>query len=81
LWLGLPDPTESVFLAMAEDPDRETLDRLQTAWQGAFGKTVAMVRDAIKQASSSTDEDVKLREALHDIAGEHGEVNSRKLGW
>ena len=27
LWLGLPDPTGSVFEAMADDPDRDTLDR------------------------------------------------------
>ena len=54
LWLGLADPTESVFEAMAEDPDRETLDRLLTAWQSVFGKTPAMVRDAVKQASHST---------------------------
>ena len=48
LWLGLADPTESVFEAMADDPDRETLDRLLTAWQSAFGKTPAMVRDALR---------------------------------
>ena len=36
LWLGLADATDSVFEAMAEDPDRETLDRLLTAWQSAL---------------------------------------------
>jgi hypothetical protein len=81
LWLGLADATESVFEAMAEDPDRETLDRLLTAWQSVFGKTPAMVREAVKQASASYDEHVNLREALHDIADERGEINRRKLGW
>jgi hypothetical protein len=37
LWLGLKDPTESVFKAMAEDPDRETLGRLQVV-PGGLGQ-------------------------------------------
>jgi hypothetical protein len=81
LWLGLADATESMFEAMAEDPDRETLDRLLTAWQSAFGKTPAMVRDAVKQAAVFHDEHVGLREVLHDIADERGEINRRRLGW
>jgi hypothetical protein len=81
LWLGLPDPTESVFEAIAEDPDRETLDRLLTEWQSVFGKTAAMVRDAVKRASVLSDENVELREVLQDIAGERGDINRRKLGW
>ena len=81
LWLGFADPTESVFEAMAEDPDRETLARLLTAWQSAFGKTAAMVRDAMRQASTSGDEHAELREVLHDIADERGEINRRRLGW
>ena len=80
LWLGLADATESVFEAMAEDPDRETLDRLLTAWQSVFGKTSAMVRDAVKQAAAFHDENVELREVLHDIADERGEINRRRLG-
>jgi hypothetical protein len=81
LWLNCADPTVSVFEAMAEDPDRETLGRLLTAWQLVFGKTPAMVRDAVKQASVFHDEHVELREVLRDIADERGEINRRKLGW
>jgi len=66
---------------MAEDPDRETLGRLLTAWQSAFGKTPAMVRDAVKQAHALYDKHVELREVLHDIADERGEINRRKFGW
>ena len=80
LWLGLNDPTESVFQAMADDPDRETLSRLLAAWQSVFGRTPAMVRDAIKQASSFHDDQAELREVLHDIADERGEINRRRLG-
>jgi hypothetical protein len=81
LWLGLADATESMFEAMAEDPDRETLGRLLTAWQSVFGKTPAMVRDAVKQASAPLDEHADLREVLRDIADERGEINRRRLGW
>ena len=80
LWLGLPDPTESVFEAMAEDPDRDTLARLLEAWQSVFGNTPTMVREAVKRVSACHDEYADLREVLHDIAGEHGELNRWKLG-
>jgi hypothetical protein len=80
LWLGCADATESVFKAMAEDPDRETLGRLLDAWQVVFGKTPAMVRDAIKQ-STFPDGKAELYEVLRDIAEERGgEINRMKLG-
>lgn len=81
LWLGCADPTASVFAAMAEDPDRETLARLLTAWHAVFGKTPAMVRDAVRQANATFDDNNELREVLRDIADERGEINRRKLGW
>ncbi len=81
LWLGCADPTVSVFEAMLDDPDRETLARLLTAWFSVFGKTPAMVRDAVKQALPFNDANAELLEALHDIADERGEINRRKLGW
>ena len=40
-----------------------------------------MVRDAVKQAQGTEDEQIELREVLHDIADERGEINRRKLGW
>ena len=81
IWLGCEDPTASVFEAIADDPDRETLSRLLEAWFSAFGKTQAMVRDAVKQTTANYDVNVELREVLHDIADERGEINRRKLGW
>lgn len=82
LWLGCPDPTVSVFESMHEDPDRETLGRLLTSWQAVFGKTPAMVRDAVRQAWDYQHEPhIDLREVLRDIADERGEINRRKLGW
>jgi hypothetical protein len=80
LWLGLPDATTSVFEAMAEDPDRETLGRLLTGWQCAFGKTAAMVRDAVR-VSAFGEQHADLHEVLRDIADERGVINRRRLGW
>lgn len=81
LWLNCADPTISVFESMSEDPDREILDRLLKAWQLVFGRTPAMVREAVKQASAPYDEHIELREVLRDIADKRGEINRRKLGW
>lgn len=81
LWLGCGDPTASAFEAMAEDPDREMLARLMAAWQGAFGKMPAMVRDAVGRANAAHGEFAELHEILQDIAAERGEINRRKLGW
>ena len=80
LWLGLPDPTGSVFEAMVDDPDRDTLARLLQAWVSVFGNTPTMVRDAVKRVSVCPDTHADLREVLHDIVGERGELNRRKLG-
>jgi len=81
LWLGLEDPTESVFLAMNEDPDRETLGRILSAWQDVFGTKAAMVRDAVNSNSEFNDAHVELWEVLRDIADERGQINRRRLGW
>jgi len=80
LWLGCTDPTSSVFEAMKEDPDRETLDRLLKVWQRIFGSVPTMVRDAVKQTEIFQEENQELNDALRDIADERGEINRRKLG-
>ena len=81
MWLGCEDPTASVFEAIADDPDREILSRLLEAWFSVFRKTPAMVREAVKHATEYCDVNVELREVLHDIASERGEINRRKVGW
>ncbi len=80
LWLGLSDPTESVFVAMADDPDRELLGRLLGAWQSVFGRAPAMVRDAVGKAAIYEDANTDLHDVLQDIADDGGEINRRRLG-
>jgi hypothetical protein len=81
LWLGCPDPTVSVFEAISEDPDRETLGRLLRAWQASFGRRPGMVREAVKLVETGRSEHRELGEVLRDIAEERGQINRRKLGW
>lgn len=70
-----------MFEAIAEDPDRETLDRLLTAWRSEFGSTPTMVREVVARAVTAPAwQNVELREVMQDIAGERGDVNRRRLG-
>ncbi|MEO8631062.1 MAG: hypothetical protein ABI612_23635, partial [Betaproteobacteria bacterium] len=81
LWLGLSDPAESLFEAVATDPELEILTRLLGAWEAAFGSAPARVREAVGVANGPFDHSSELREVIEDIAGERGEINRRKLGW
>ncbi len=76
LWLGLPDPAERVFQQLANDPDREILGRLLTAWRASFSTTPTMIRTAVDGALISPE----LKEALLEIADERGEINRRRAG-
>lgn len=78
LWLGLPDPTEGMFTAMSDDPDRDTLGRLLQAWKYQFGTTPKMVRDAVNKAQESYTNE--LYEILTDIASDKQGINRRILG-
>lgn len=80
LWLGYCDPAASIFNSISEDPDREQLGRLLSAWQAVFGNIPAMVRDAVSKSTYSGNENNELKEVLHDIADERGEINRHRLG-
>lgn len=81
LWLGISDPTDSIFDAMTEDPERDLLLRFLDAWMRTFGKTSAMVRDALRRVTADSDKDADLRDVMEEIGGERGAINSRKVGW
>lgn len=78
LWLGCADPAASVFEAIKEDPNREQLGRLLIAWQSTFANVPAMVREAVSKSTLHGNDE--LREILHDIADERGEINRHRLG-
>ncbi len=80
LWLGLADPALSIFESINKDPDREQLGRLLTAWRAIFRNTPTMVRDAVRESTIPRNENNELKEILHDIADERGEINRLRLG-
>ncbi len=79
LWLGRPSVTDSAFVSMAADPDREVLGCVLLAWKAVFGPDPARVRNAVQETENGKHSE--LREALLEVAGERGEINRRKLGW
>lgn len=82
LWLGMLDPTESIFETMIEDPERETLGRLLEAWYTCFGSTPKMVRDAVNMPPGASGSFQDLRDVMQDIAGDKDySINRRRLGW
>jgi hypothetical protein len=80
LQLKCADPASSIFVAIKEDPDREQLGRLLTAWRAVFGNVPAMVREAVNKSTYSGNENNELKEIIHDIADERGEINRHRLG-
>ena len=71
---------KSVFDAMADDPDRETLGQLLRVWQACFGKKPTMIREAVNRTPDFSDAGDELSEVLKDIAGERDVINRRVLG-
>jgi hypothetical protein len=81
LWLGCSDPVASVFTAMEEDPERQRLQLLMTAWETKFRGGVVRVRDLIHWAGGLDPECAEVKELLVEIAGERETINRRRLGW
>jgi len=71
---------------MNDDPDRELVGDFLQAWFAKFGKTPALVKDAISAAQARgincNHPHESLLEAITDIAGERdGSINRKRLGW
>lgn len=85
LWLGLPDPAHSVYMAMSTDPDKELLRRLLHIWHQLFGSKPTRIRE-IMALYAPTDfqangDEIELAEVLREIAGDlRGDINRRMLG-
>lgn len=79
VWSGYADPCESIRRLEAEDPDRIQLQAVLMAWRQAFGDSPKRVKELIDQTVMGNDHD--LRESLLAVAGDHGDINGRSLGW
>lgn len=77
LWLGLPDPTHSLFNTIMDDPDRELLGRLLKIWRDLCGNAPTKIAAFVLAASGNefADDDV-----LTEIAGERNGINNTRLG-
>jgi hypothetical protein len=77
-WLNVEDPVKSILSNEDEDPETTNLAALLKAWNQSFEQEPKTVGAAIKAAEE--DKNGALYEALDEIAGEHGFINSKRLG-
>lgn len=85
VWLGRPDPCETMNRARAEDPIAAALTGLFTSWHAATGgtpRTTGALREvAIENDPSGRLVYADLREALVEVADDgRGGINPKKLG-
>ncbi len=93
VWLGLPDPVDSIRLLEAADPERAQLQAMLTAVHAAFDfnefKAASLVHavKAKNQASLdgtavalTSEQAADLGEALHAVCERNGELNAKSLG-
>lgn len=80
LWLGCPDPVESVFKALEDDPERQLLGRVLDGWQVRLGSGPVLAREVTQAAISKLAVDDDLHDSLIEVSGGQGSVNQRKLG-
>jgi hypothetical protein len=94
--LELADPVDSIDTGFALDPETQKLAALLDAWHSVFGDQRAFASDAIRRGRKPAwwDSDIgaladtgdkreaeeRLYDAMYEIAGERGEINSRRLG-
>lgn len=78
LWMGLPDPAQSLIDQVSQDPDRQALAALLDVWFDLFGTKSVTVRQIIAKA----EEKPALMDVLEELPIMDGRyVNRGKLGW
>ena len=90
VWLGCADPARSMDAVRNDDPELGALGELLALWTEAFGTDAKTVKDVIKATGGKTKDGRSgppvqpaleaLRQALLLLAGDHGDVSTRKLG-
>lgn len=87
VWAGGSDPTVSIADARASDPERAQLEAVLTAWSETpelTGEGAVTVKAIITEAMEIVEGGKLKREALHDallqVAGVKGSLNSWRLG-
>ena len=80
VWLGQPDPAQSLFNQVEDDVDGEMLGVLLREWYTAFGSTPVTVRKVVEKGFTNTSGPLfALLDELPIQDG--GRLSNNKLGW
>lgn len=78
IWLGLPDPAQSLIDQVAYDPDHDLLAEFLRVWRKVFGSQSVTIRKLLAKAHQNDE----LMEVLEDLPIMEGRsVNRGRLGW
>jgi hypothetical protein len=78
LWLGLPDPAQSLIDQVSQDPEKDLLGDFLTIWFRIFGDKSVTVRRLLANATRHDD----LMEVLEELPVTDGRhISPGKLGW
>ena len=91
VWLGVGDPVDSMCSIRARDPQREMLRAVLTAWRAVVSEPIttseaidrartSRILGPIHSTSGRVCVDPNLFDALHAVAGQGREINSKRLG-
>jgi putative DNA primase/helicase len=89
VWLDCEDPCRSMEAARADDPELTEMREILMLWHQAFGEEGKTVRDVADDACSRAHTVMgeptefshpELRDALLRVAGDKGNINTRRLG-
>lgn len=80
VWLGKPDPAQSLFNQVEDDVDGEMLGFLLHEWHAAFGSTPVTVRKVVETGFTNTSS--RLFALLDELPiQDGGRISNNKLGW
>jgi hypothetical protein len=88
IWLGCPDPCESLADLAKEDPERIELVRVVAAWERCFGADGYTASEAVEKATASRGDSIgqpsdekELFGVLQEVCRDRdGSLNTRRLG-
>jgi len=85
IWLGLPDPAQSLIDQVKYDPDSEALKALLISWYRVFGSERTTVRKVVSYVFDGAYEGLErddLKQALYELPIlDKGYINNSKFGW
>jgi len=88
VWLDHADPVETMETARADDPELAELKQVIGAWHASYGDAPLTVRTVAEHALEKRPDEFgewapanpALRDAIQNIAGDRGTINTRRFG-